>query len=65
MVHAALERHCAVDGKDDLQGDMRLIFTEHLVEKDRTLPFDASLLKDLKEEANVKVIQTGRISGAA
>lgn len=64
VVRPALERHYTVEVKDDLQGDTRLIFTEHLIERDGKLPFDASLYEKLKEN-QLRVIEIGRISRAA
>jgi hypothetical protein len=64
VVRPALERHYTVEVKDDLQGDTRLIFTEHLIERDGRLPFDTSLYEKLKEN-QLRVIEIGRISRAA
>jgi hypothetical protein len=50
--------------KGDLQGDTRLIFTEHLIEQDGKLPFDTSLYEKLKEK-KLRVLEIGRISRAA
>lgn len=65
VVRPALERHYAVEVKDDLQGDTRLIFTEHLIERDGNLPFNTSLYEKLKENKQLRVIEVGRISRAA
>lgn len=64
VVRPALERHYTVEVKDPLQGDTRLIFTEHLIERDGKLPFGASLYERLKEN-QLRVIEMGRISRAA
>ena len=64
VVRPALERHYTVEVKDDIQGDMRLIFTEHLIEQDGTLPFDTSLYEKL-QEMNLRILEIGRISRAA
>lgn len=64
VVRAALERYFTVEVKDDLQGDMRLIYTEHLVEQDDKLPFGTSLYEKLKAE-KLRVLEIGRISRAA
>jgi len=64
VVRPALERQYTVEVKDDLQGDTRLIFTEHLIERDGKLPFDTSLYEKLKEN-QFSVIEIGRISRAA
>ncbi len=64
VVRPALERHYTVEVKDDLQGDTRLVFTEHLVERDGKLPFETSLYEKLKEN-QLPVIELGRISRAA
>ena len=64
VVHPALERHYTVEVKDELQGDTRLIFTEHLIERDGALPFEDSLYETLKAE-KVRVVEVGRISRAA
>jgi hypothetical protein len=64
IVRPALERQYTVEVKDDLQGDTRLIFTEHLLERDGKLPFDTSLYEKLKEN-QLPVIEIGRISRAA
>lgn len=64
IVRPALERYYSVEVKDELQGDMRLIFTEHLIVRDEKLPFDTSLYEKLKRE-KLRVIEVGRISRAA
>jgi hypothetical protein len=64
VVRPALERQYTLEVKDNLQGDTRLIFTEHLIEQDGKLPFDASLYEKLKG-ANLRILETGRISRAA
>jgi hypothetical protein len=64
VTRVALERYYVTDAEDDVQGEMRLIFTEHLVEREGEFPFRDSLLERLKANAH-KVIATGRISGAA
>ena len=64
VVRPALERHYALEVKDNLQGDTRLIFTEHLIEQDGKLPFETSFYEKLKG-ANVRVVEIGRISRAA
>jgi hypothetical protein len=64
VVRPALERYYTVEVKDDLQGDTRLVFTEHLIEQDGKLPFDTSLYEKLKEK-KVRVREIGRISRAA
>ncbi|MCU0685444.1 MAG: hypothetical protein MUF34_24925 [Polyangiaceae bacterium] len=64
LVRAALERHYVANVRDDLQGATRLIFTEHLFERDGQFHFEESLLEKLRKN-NFKVIPTGRISGAA
>lgn len=64
VVRPALERHYTVEVKDDLQGDTRLIFTEHLIERDYKIPFDTSLYEKLKQ-SQLRVIEIGRISRAA
>ncbi|HEU4412873.1 MAG TPA: hypothetical protein VFS43_46965 [Polyangiaceae bacterium] len=64
VTRVALERHYVADVTDDVQGEMRLIFTERLVEREGEFPFNDSLLERLKSQ-EYKVIPTGRISGAA
>lgn len=65
VVRPALERHYVIEVRDDLQGETRVIFTEHLVvEHEGTFPFRDSLLNQLQGEGR-KVVLAGRISGAA
>lgn len=64
VVRPALERHYTVEVKDDLQGDMRLVFTEHLVEQNGKFLFDTFLYEYLKKE-HLHVLELGRISRAA
>jgi hypothetical protein len=64
VVRPALERHYVANVHDELQGATRLIFTEHLFERDGQFHFDESLLKKLQDK-RLKVILTGRVSGAA
>lgn len=64
VVRPALERYYTVEFKDELQGDTRLVFSEHLIVRDDALPFDTSLYEKLKKE-NLRVIEVGRISRAA
>ena len=65
VVRPALERHYVIEILDDVQGEMRLIFTEHLFAHDGRFPFDTSLLEQLQKQIGRRVVLMGRISGAA
>lgn len=65
VVQPALERHYVIEVRDDLQGETRVIFTEHLFAHDGKFPFDTSLLDQLQKQFGRRVILMGRISGAA
>jgi hypothetical protein len=61
VVRAALERKYSLDVQDPKMGSTRLVFVEHLIEKDNKFDFDASLLNKLNGES-VKIMQIGHIS---